>query len=375
MILGFPKEVVKNEQRFALNPKIAKQYVEKGFVLLIESGAAEECNIDDSEFIESGAQIVSSSNQIFERADVVIRFHPLQKHEFELIKNKSTYISLCQPTREIDMIKLFLEKKVTGFSMHLIPRSTLAQTMDALSSQANIAGYKAVLVGSCHLNKYMPLLMTAAGTIKPARVLIIGAGVAGLQAIATAKRLGARVEAFDVRSEVKEQVESLGATFIEVSLDSNQNSNSGGYAKEVSEDYKKKQNELICKKLKKIDLLITTALIPGKDAPKLISKDMVSIMKRGAVIMDLAAENGGNCELTTRDEIVKHNDVIIDGNTNLVSSVTTDASSLYAKNIFSFLIHIVDKENNQFNFNDEIASQALYTNDGVCMFEPLKSML
>ena len=250
--------------------------------------------------------------------------------------------------------------------MSHIPRTTLAQNMDALSSQSNIAGYKSTIIAADHLSKYMPLLMTAAGTIKPSKVLILGAGVAGLAAIANAKRMGAQVFAFDVRPVVKEQVESLGAKFIEVESDSDEGTGEGGYAKEVSEEYKKKQGLLIEETIKKMDIVISTALIPEKKAPILISKNMVENMMPGSVIMDLAAQNGGNCELTECDKIISHNNIIIDGRSNLPSTMATDASQLYSKNVYNFLSHLY-KNGNKLNLEDEITSGSILLNNGtVC---------
>jgi NAD(P) transhydrogenase subunit alpha len=247
-------------------------------------------------FEESGGKIVSNPEKLFSESDIIIKVNPPSVEEIKLFKDKCVYISFFQTTRSLNEVKALTEKSITGFSMHLIPRTTLAQKMDALSSQANIAGYKSVLMAATRLGVYMPLLMTAAGTIRPAKVLIIGAGVAGLQAIATAKRLGSQVEVFDVRPIVKEQVESLGAKFIEVESTSDEGVGEGGYAKETSDEYKKKQQDLIHEHISKSNIVITTALIPGKPAPLLIPKDMVESMAPGSIIMDLAAENGGNCE-------------------------------------------------------------------------------
>ena len=248
--------------------------------------------------------------------------------------------------------------------MHLIPRTTLAQKMDALSSQANIAGYKAVLMAASRIGIYMPLLMTAAGTIRPAKVLVIGAGVAGLQAIATAKRLGSQVEAFDVRPVVKEQVESLGAKFIEVESSDDEGVGEGGYAKETSDDYKKRQQELIHDHISKSDVVITTALIPGRPAPILITTSMVDAMKPGSVIMDLASENGGNCELTEKDEVIDHNGVTIDGTSNIPGSMPVHASELYAKNITAFITYMINDGQLELDLDDEIVSGAMYTHLG-----------
>ena len=254
--------------------------------------------------------------------------------------------------------------------MHLIPRTTLAQSMDALSSQANVAGYKSVLAGAVHLPVYMPLLMTAAGTIPPAKVLIIGAGVAGLQAIATAKRLGAQVEAFDVRPEVKEQVESLGAKFVEVQSEDDEGVGEGGYAKETSDEYKEKQQALMKEHISKSDLVITTALIPGKPAPILIPSSMVDAMKKGSVIVDLAAENGGNCEDTVTGEVTTKNGVIIDGTLNFPSTMQVHSSQLYAKNISTFISHMTKEGILEINMEDEIVAGSIFTHQGKITHEP-----
>jgi NAD(P) transhydrogenase subunit alpha len=259
--------------------------------------------------------------------------------------------------------------------MHLIPRTTLAQKMDALSSQTNIAGYKAVLMAATRLGVYMPLLMTAAGTIRPAKVLILGAGVAGLQAIATAKRLGAQVEVFDVRPVVKEQVESLGAKFIEVESESEDGVGEGGYAKETSDDYKQRQQEMIHEHISKSNIVITTALIPGRPAPLLIPTSMVEAMKPGSVIMDLAAENGGNCELTQKDKIIEHNQVTIDGTSNIPGLMPVDASELYSKNITAFLTYMVKEGQINLDREDEIISGALFTHEGDITHKPTQEAL
>ena len=284
-------------------------------------------------------------------------------------------ISFFQPTIDTEKVMAMSEAGITGMSMHLVPRTTLAQKMDALSSQANIAGYKSVLMGSVHMGVYMPLLMTAAGTIRPAKVLILGAGVAGLQAIATAKRLGAQVEAFDVRPEVKEQVESLGAKFVEVESDSDDGVGEGGYAKETSEEYKQKQQELIREHISQANMVITTALIPGRKAPILISKDVVEIMRPGSVIMDLAAENGGNCEITEKDTIVNHNKVIIDGTSNIPATMPVHASELYAKNIAALVTYMTNDSGLNIDMDDEIISGSTYTHDGIITHEATKNII
>ncbi len=349
--------------------------------VIVEAGAGEKAFFSDDNYKETGATIEKDTKKLYGKADLVLKVnHPvlneaLKIHEAELLKEGSAFVSFFQTTREQDAVKKFVNKKITGFSMHLIPRTTLAQKMDALSSQSNIAGYKAVLIGAAHLGKYMPLLMTAAGTIPPAKVLILGAGVAGLQAIATAKRLGAQVEVFDVRPEVKEQVESLGAKFVEVKSDSDDGVGEGGYAKETSEDYKKLQQELIKEHIGKSDIVITTALIPGRPAPLLIPKDMVEGMKPGSVIIDLAAENGGNCELTEAGKIMVHNSIIVDGSLNLPSTMPIHASQLYAKNITSFVTYMCPEGKLNFDMEDEIISGAMFTHNGEIVDEMTKEAL
>ena len=375
MIAAILKENTKGETRVAATPKTVKELIDNGLQLRVQSGSGDSSFHSDQEYQDIGAEITPDTSSTLKDADIVLKVSPLTIDEVDLLNEGCIYISLLQTTKEIDLIKKLSEKKVTGFSMDLIPRTTLAQSMDALSSQANIAGYKSVIVGATHLAVYMPLLMTAAGTIAPAKVLIIGAGVAGLQAIATAHRLGAQVEAFDVRPEVKEQVESLGAKFIEVESNNNEGVGEGGYAKETSEDYKKQQELKIKERTTKSDLVITTALIPGKPAPLLINKEMVEDMKKGSVIMDLASENGGNCELTKKDEIIDHNGVIIDGTSNFPATMSVHASQLYAKNISSFVNYMIKEGDLNLDLEDEIISGAMFTHKGKITHQPTHKMV
>tara|TARA_A100001011_G_C14312173_1_gene846114 strand:+ start:979 stop:2118 length:1140 start_codon:yes stop_codon:yes gene_type:complete len=372
MILGVPKETLTNETRVAVIPATVKQLTSAGFDIIIESNAGKLSQISDADYIESGAKIVNSASDIFQKSDMILKVNSPSEVELSMLKENSAYISFFQTMKETSKVKLFKDKKITGFSMHLIPRTTLAQKMDALSSQTNIAGYKAVLIGSCHIDKYMPLLMTAAGTISPAKVLVLGAGVAGLSAIATAKRLGAQVEASDVRPEVKEQVESLGAKFLEVKSETEDGVGEGGYAKETSDEYKKKQAELLNERISVSDIVVTTALIPGRPAPILINDKMVESMKSGSVIMDLAAENGGNCSLTKPDECININGVTIDGTVNLAGTMSVHASQLYSKNVCAFLLHGYDKDSDNFNFDDEIVSGSMFTHMGEIVDERTK---
>ena len=376
MNVVIPKETLDNETRVAATPGSIKELVKAGLSVMVETQAGIKSHISDTDYKDAGASIIESKEELLSKADIVLKVLPPTLDQIVLLQPKSIVVSFCQTTRDIDTVKALKEQSVTGFSMHLIPRTTLAQKMDALSSQANIAGYKAVLIAASKLGVYMPLLMTAAGTIRPAKVLVLGAGVAGLQAIATAKRLGAQVEAFDVRPIVKEQVESLGAKFIEVdSNNDDEGVGDGGYAKETSEDYKNRQQKLIHDHISKSDVVVTTALIPGKPAPKLIPESMVNSMKPGSIIMDLASENGGNCELTKKDEIITHNGVTIDGSSNIPGSMPVHASELYAKNITAFLTYMIENGELKLNLDDEIISGSMYTHLGEITHEPTQEAI
>ena len=375
MKISIPKETIHDETRVAATPQSVKELIKAGYEVNIETGAGTSSFISDDNFKNAGANIVNTTNEIFKDSDIIIKVAAPTSDEIELMPKDSILVSFFQPTIELEKVKSISNKNITGLSMHLVPRTTLAQKMDALSSQANIAGYKAVLLGSSHMNVYMPLLMTAAGTIRPAKVLILGAGVAGLQAIATAKRLGAQVEAFDVRPEVKEQVESLGAKFVEVSSEFDDGVGEGGYAKETSDEYKQKQQELIKEHISKADMVVTTALIPGRKAPILIGKDVVELMKPGSVIMDLAAENGGNCEVTEKDKIITHNDVTVDGTSNIPATMPVHASELYAKNISALVLYMTKENNLNFDMDDEIISGSTFTHQGTITHEPTRNLL
>ena len=368
MIVAVPKEQSKNETRVAATPGTVKELIKDGAKVFVESGAGEASFISDKEYEKAGSTIITDSKELLSKGNVIIKVLAPTLDQIVHLQPKSVLISFCQTSRELDTVKALREQSVTGFSMHLIPRTTLAQKMDALSSQANIAGYKAVLMAANKLGVYMPLLMTAAGTIRPAKILVLGAGVAGLQAIATAKRLGAQVEAFDVRPAVKEQVESLGAKFIEVSSDTSEGEGEGegegGYAKETSEEYKKLQQKLIHSHIIKADAVITTALIPGRSAPVLIPSSMVEEMKPGSVIIDLAAENGGNCELTKVNETISFNGIEIDGTSNIPGTMPVHASELYSKNVAALLAYMTKDGELNLDLEDEIISGSMYTHLG-----------
>ena len=375
MKISIPKETTPDETRVAATPQSVKELIKAGYEVNIETGAGTSSFISDDDFKNAGANIVNTTIEIFKESNIIIKVAAPTNGEIDLLPKDSILVSFFQPTIDLEKVKSISNKKITGLSMHLVPRTTLAQKMDALSSQANIAGYKAVLIGSSHMSVYMPLLMTAAGTIRPAKVLILGAGVAGLQAIATAKRLGAQVEAFDVRPEVKEQVESLGAKFVEVSSESDDGVGQGGYAKETSDEYKQKQRELIKEHISKTDMVVTTALIPGRKAPILIGKDVVERMKPGSVIMDLASENGGNCEVTIKDKVVTHNEVIIDGTSNIPATMPVHASELYAKNISALILYMTKENNINFDMDDEIISGSTFTHEGMVTHETTRNLL
>ena len=375
MIAAVLKETTAGENRVSATPQTVKELIKSGLTVRVQTGAGDASHYPDQDYQNAGAEICADAAATSANANIILKVASPTMEEMDLIPNGSAFVSLFQTTRELEQVKALTNKNITGFSMHLIPRTTLAQSMDALSSQANIAGYKSVLIGAAHLPVYMPLLMTAAGTIPPAKVLILGAGVAGLQAIATAKRLGAQVEAFDVRPEVKEQVESLGAKFVEVDSDGDDGVGEGGYAKETSDDYKQRQQELIKQHIAKSDLVITTALIPGRPAPLLIPTDMVNGMKPGSAIIDLAAENGGNCELTQGGEVIEHNGVKIDGTLNLPSSMQVHASQLYAKNVSTFVTYMVKDGELNLDMDDEIISGAMFTHQGKITHEPTREAL
>jgi len=372
MKIAIIKERTQGENRVSASPETVKKMVALGAEVFVESGAGTASSITDEAFKAAGAKIEHDVEKILPSSDVVLKVQPPfekigEREEYSFYKSGSILISHLSPFENKKNLEELAKSQITSFSMEFIPRISRAQSMDALSSQSNIAGYKAVIDAVAELEKAVPLMMTAAGTIQPAKVLILGAGVAGLQAIATAKRLGAVVSAFDVRPVVKEQVESLGAKFVEVaSEEATQAETKGGYAKEMSEDYKRKQSELIHETLKSQDIVITTALIPGRKAPVLITREMVHDMKDGSVIVDMAVSAGGNCEYSQPGKTIKEHGVTIIGHENIPSRVARDASLLYARNIFNFLANMIDKEtkNVKINKEDEIIRQSLITQNG-----------
>ncbi len=366
MIIGLPKEIAERERRVAMVPDVAAKYIKLGFDVIFEKGAGLAANFPDEKYIESGAKSVDSAQEVFSKADIILKVqkpgvNPATKaDELKLMKPGAFLVCFAYPLYNKDFVKKAASAGVNLLSMDFIPRTTLAQKMDALSSQASLAGYKSVLMAANELGKIFPLMMTAAGTISPAKVVIMGAGVAGLQALGTAKRLGAVVEVSDIRPQVKEEVQSLGGRFIEVETDENMQ-DSGGYAREASEEFLKKQKALIFKHITEADIVITTALVPGKKAPVLVTKEMVENMKYGSVILDMAVEFGGNCELSENGSTVKKHGVTIIGEPNIPSLVPYHASEMYSKNLLSLIQYISEKGEIKINTEDEIVKGALIT--------------
>jgi len=348
------------EKRIAITPEIAKKYTSLGFEVLLPKNYGSHLGIKDEEYKKLGVSILNDEKEIITSSDIIVQLGLFSDDKNSLIRENQTFIGILNPFENKDRIDFLVKKNINTFSLELLPRITRAQSMDILSSQANLAGYKAVVESFAHFEKAIPMMMTAAGTIPAAKVLVVGAGVAGLQAIATAKRMGAIVFATDVRMASKEQVESLGGKFLTVEGAENLETE-GGYAKEASEDFKKKQEELLSETLKKIDIVICTALIPGKKAPLIIKDDMINNMSPGSIIYDLAAVQGGNTAHTKVDEIVDKNGVKIMGESNILNKLPTSASNLYAKNVFNFVSNLYDKENKKININleDEIIEKTL----------------
>ena len=348
------------EKRISITPEIAKKYIALGFEVLVSESYGHHLGIKDEEYKELGVMISKDDNEILNSADLIIQLGLLSDEKILSIKENQTMIGVLNPYDNKDKIDKLIAKKINMFSLELLPRITRAQSMDILSSQANLAGYKAVIESFANFEKAIPMMMTAAGTIPAAKVLVVGAGVAGLQAIATAKRMGAIVFATDVRMASKEQVESLGGKFLTVEGSENLETE-GGYAKETSEDFKKKQEGLLSETLKKIDIVICTALIPGKKAPLIIKENMIKGMKNGSIIYDLAAIQGGNTAFTEVDKVINKDGVKIMGESNILNKLPTSSSNLYSKNVFNFVSNLYDKENNKININlaDEIIEKTL----------------
>ena len=359
-VIGSVKEDLDLEKRISITPETVKKFIKLGFSVNLEKGYAEHLGLHDKEYEISGAIIKESKKDVFEKSAIILKVNFPPEEEINLIKNKSILIGQFDPKVSKELKNKLIKKEINFFSLNLLPRITRAQSMDVLSSQANLAGYKAVVESFSNFTKAIPMMMTAAGTIPAAKVLVMGAGVAGLQAIATAKRMGAIVFATDVRTASKEQVESLGGKFLVVE-GAEDLETEGGYAKEASDDFKKKQEALLTDTLKKIDIVICTALIPGKKAPLIIKESMIQNMKSGALIYDLAASQGGNAAFTEVDKIVEKNGIKIMGERNILNKLPVSASNLYAKNLFNFVLNLCDKESKKININlnDEIIKKTL----------------
>lgn len=379
MIIAIPKELLPGENRVACVPDVASKLIKSGFEVIVEKNAGLSAGFRDDQYIKAGAKVADTVEELYSNADIIFKVqrpieHPSGKHEVDLYKKGSLLISLTYVLHYYETAKKCAEKGIDFISMDMIPRTTLAQKMDALSSQANIAGYKSVILAANHLGKIFPLMMTAAGTISPAKVVIMGAGVAGLQALGTAKRLGAVVEVSDIRPAVKEEVQSLGGKFIEVETSADMQ-DAGGYAKEASPEFLKKQQELIFKHVTEADIVITTALVPGKKAPILVTEEMVKNMRAGSVVLDMATEFGGNCEISEKGKTVKKYDVTIIGESNLPSLVPTHASEMYSKNILSLIQHISKDGKINLNLDDEILKGCLITRNGEVINQRVKDLI
>jgi H+-translocating NAD(P) transhydrogenase subunit alpha len=367
--LFVPKETSTGETRVAATPETVKALIKSGLNVTIESGAGTAAHFSDDQFSEAGAHVVHDREAGYRHADIVLRVSPPTPEEALLVRENSLLFSFLAPHRNAELVRTFRKRKISAVAMELIPRTTKAQSMDALSSQANIAGYKAVLVAAARLGKYFPLLMTAAGTIPPARVVIMGAGVAGLQALATAKRLGAIVEVSDIRPVVREQVLSLGGRFIDLpEMESGEGT--GGYAREVTPEFLRKQREIVTRHVTAADVVITTAQVPGKKAPMLLTAEMVAGMKPGSVVVDLAVDSGGNCEVSEPDREVIVEGVIVLGFTNLAATTPYDASLVYARNLQALLGEFVVKGEIAFDLSNEIVAGSLLTHAGEIVHAP-----
>jgi len=371
MIVGVLKETTAGERRVALVPQAAAQLASKGFEVMVEAGAGAAAGFTDAEFAGKGAKVVPAREEVIREADVIVRV----RADAAGLRAGQTVIGFFDPLSEPQRAREFAAAGVSAFAMELMPRITRAQSMDALSSMATVAGYKAVILAAHYLPRLFPMLMTAAGTIAPAKVFVVGVGVAGLQAIATARRLGAVVSAYDVRPAVKEQVLSLGAKFVELPLEAGEAEDKGGYARAMDETFYQRQRELMKRVVTENDVVITTAAVPGKKAPVLVTEDMVQGMAPGSVIVDLAIERGGNCEITVAGEVVERHGVTLVGLLNLPSGAPYHASQMYARNIANFLLHIAGKGSIDFSGEDEILRETLVAHQGRVVHARVKELL
>jgi len=380
LVIGVPREIHERCRCVGVVPETVKALVKKGHRVLVEKGAGEKAFYPDDHYTEAGAELVTATGKLWGEADVILKLRAplpnkaLKKHELDLLREGAAIVSFLAPTLEPANVERLVKRRATGFAMELIPRISRAQSMDALSTLSSIAGYRAVLLAADLLGKFFPLLMTAAGTIKPANVLVVGAGVAGLQAIATARRLGARIEAFDTRPAVREQIESLGARFIEMELPEDTET-AGGYAKEVTEEFIRKEREAIAGRLPRTDVVITTALVYGRRAPMILTEEMVKLMPPGSVIVDIAAESGGNCELTRAGETLEKYGVTIHGAVELPSQMPLHTSWLYSRNVAGAFANLFSGEDDAVDLEDEINRGALLTYKGQLISDPARAAL
>ncbi len=374
MVIGVPLEAAYGERRVSLVPSFVPILAKSGFEILIQKSAGNQAGFLDEAYKKAGAQFADEEEELFASSDIVVKVsdNPISP---SLLRPGQIILGLLNPLGSPKTVELYAKKEVTSFALELLPRITRAQSMDALSSMATIAGYKAVILAASALDKIHPMMITAAGTIAPARVFVIGAGVAGLQAIATARRLGAAVQAYDVRPAVKEQVESLGAKFVEMKLETEDSETSGGYAKEMGEEFYRRQREMMTRVVAESDAVITTAAVPGKRAPTLITRTMVEGMRPGAVILDMAAETGGNCELTNRGETIELNGVKVIGPVNLPGSIPHHASQMYSKNISEFLQNLLQNGEVSLNTEDPIIKDSLLTHRGEITSNRIREIL
>ena len=373
MRVGVVKETLPGERRVALVPDTVGKLVAAKLEVSIQSGAGSEAFYADDAYQKAGATVVPDARTTLGQADAVLKVQPPTLDEVKTLKSGAILISFLQPSAHADIVKALAAQKVTAFSLELVPRISRAQSMDALSSQAGVSGYKSVIMAANRLGKFFPLLITAAGTVTPARVLVLGAGVAGLQAIATARRLGAVVEAYDVRPAVKDEVKSLGATFVELPLEAQEGA--GGYAREQSEEFLRRQRELIGDHVAASDVVITTAAVPGRKAPILVTQDMVARMRPGSVIVDLAADTGGNVDITKPGEVSTVNGVTIDGTKNVASTMPVHASQLFSRNVSTLLLSLVKDGQAHIDLSDEIVKGSLLTNGGELVHPQAKALL
>src|SRR5882762_5939822 len=381
MLIGVPREIASGERRVALVPEVVSQLTRAGHRVMVERDAGLRAGFTDDAYRAAGCDVVDTAHEVYSTAQMILKVQRPGREEssgeaeLDMLTEGTVLIGLLQPSGDPSLFQQLAERKIISCSMELVPRTTRAQMMDALSSQSTVAGYKAVLLAANALQKFFPMLMTAAGTVRPARVLVIGAGVAGLQAIATARRIGAVVEAFDTRPVVKEQVQSLGATFIELDVHPEQAQDAGGYAKELSREHIKRERELIHKRALEADVIITTALIPGKPAPLLIDAATVKAMRPGSVIVDLAGEQGGNCELSVPGETIVTHDVTIIAPLHISSELAYHASQMYAKNISALVTLLAPKGELNLNFSDDIIDAVVVTANGEVRHGPTRKRL